>query len=208
MSKKPAAADVKKAVATAKKPAAAETAKKPAADVKATKSTAAPEETIVVTKSVPAKSKPAAKKAVAPAKEPTPEPEEEPEASEDDTTLAPYPFFLSDEKGKKAAVRFRENFRKYYPQLGLAEGLTLKDKPIMELYCYDHNTHVSYCRIWSKKHDGPFFANVDDLYTHYNLSKQGHPVDVFTYAGTDEDRNMELGEFLKVGAMSGGSKGA
>lgn len=153
-----------------------------------------------VTKSAAVK-KVAAVAKVTPKREPTPEPEEPEEVTPDaadDEDLVPYPFYLSEDKGKKAAVRFRENLRKYYPaSLGLADGLTLRDKPTMELYCFDPDSQISYCRIWSKKHEGPFFANIVDLYTHYNLSKQGHPVDVFTYAGTDDDRNRELSDFLK-----------
>jgi hypothetical protein len=116
----------------------------------------------------------------------------------DFSDIIPYPFMLSDEKGKKAAVRFRENIRRYYnPDLNLSEGLTIKDQAILQLFSYDQDTDVGFCRIYSKTHDGPMFANVTDLYNTYNLSGQGHPQDVFQYAGSDDDRGMELGEFLR-----------
>ena len=104
---------------------------------------------------------------------------------------------MSEEKGRKAAVRrkqgvqgggpdrtpqvrFRENLRKYFSDLNLADGLTLKDEPILQLFCYDQDTEIAYCRIFSPKHNGPIFSNVTELYNCYNLSQQGHPQDVFT----------------------------
>lgn len=109
-----------------------------------------------------------------------------------------YPFTMSEEKGRKAAVRFRENLRKYYNDLGLTDGLMMKDQPILQLFCYDPKTEIAFCRIWSTKHAGPIFPNVTELYNTYNLSQQGHPKDVFMYAGTDEDRGKELGVFLET----------
>lgn len=146
---------------------------------------------------------PTSTKSVPPSKIATPKPKaaapapkvDEPAHIED---VTPYPFVMSEEKGRKAAVRFRENLRRHYTDLDLSEGLTIKDQPILHLFCYDHDTEIAYCRLWSSKHNGPIFPSVTELYNAYNLSQQGHPQDVFIYAGTDEDRGQELGAFLKV----------
>ena len=112
--------------------------------------------------------------------------------------LIPYRFSISEEKGKKALVRFRENLRHFYPDCKLTDGLRLNDNPVLELYCYDPKTEIGYCRLSSAKHDGPIFKSPKQLYETYNCSSQGHPNDVFVYSAEgDEDHGKELTAFLK-----------
>src|SRR5690606_27461533 len=73
--------------------------------------------------------------------------------------IVPYRFTPSPEKGKKALVRFRETLKKYYSSCNLSEGLSLRDNPVLELFCYDVESDVGYCRLASAKHDGPVFQN-------------------------------------------------
>lgn len=114
------------------------------------------------------------------------------------TQLTPYRFSVTEEKGKKAMVRFRENLRKYYSACNLGDALWMRDNPILEIYCYDPDTGIGYCRLSSNKHDGPIFESPKQLYETYNCSSQGHPNDVFIYCCEgDEDHGMEMSKFLK-----------
>jgi hypothetical protein len=123
-----------------------------------------------------------------------------PVAEEDDaqTQLTPYRFSVTVEKGKKALVRFRENLRKLYSACNLNDALWMRDNPVLEVYCYDPETGIGYCRLTSNKHDGPLFESPKQLYETYNCSSQGHPNDVFIYnCEGDEDHGMELSKFLR-----------
>uniref|UniRef100_A0A6C0BNK0 Uncharacterized protein n=1 Tax=viral metagenome TaxID=1070528 RepID=A0A6C0BNK0_9ZZZZ len=113
--------------------------------------------------------------------------------------LTPYRFKISEKKGKKALIRFRENLRRFYPNCPFTdEGLKLNDNPVLELYCYDPKTDIGYCRLASAKHDGPIFKNPKQLYACYNCSNQGNPDDVFVYSAEgDEDDGLELTAFLR-----------
>lgn len=115
-----------------------------------------------------------------------------------DQQLKVYSFTFSQEKGKKALVRFRENLRKYYSHCGLTKGLGLRDEPYLQLFCYDPATDIGYCRLTSSVHDGPMFPSPKKLYETYNCSCQGHLNDIFLfYDPSDEDNGKELTRFLE-----------
>lgn len=108
-----------------------------------------------------------------------------------------YPFFFSDGKGKKALVRFRESLRKHYSHCGKNTGLTVLDDPYLQLFCYDPDTKLGYCRLYSKNYQGPIFPDPKSLYEVYNCSSQGHLNDIFYYnAPGDPDNGKELTSFL------------
>jgi len=112
--------------------------------------------------------------------------------------LNPYRFAVTEEKGKKAMVRFRENLRNLYTNCNLNDALWMRDNPMLEIYCYDPNTKIGYCRLISSKHDGPLFESPQQLYETYNCSSQGNCIDVFSYCCEgDEDHGMELTKFLQ-----------
>lgn len=112
--------------------------------------------------------------------------------------LRPYFFAFTKDKGDKATVRFRDNLRKYYPEtLKLNLGLTKNDEPVLQLFCYDDTTKISYCRLYSKTHDGPIFPSIEELYNCYNLSTNSTIKGMLAYAAVnDDDRGCELYDFL------------
>ena len=71
--------------------------------------------------------------------------------------IQPYRFTTTDEKGSKALTRFRENLRQNYPDcFHLKDGLSMRDTPFLELYCYDPATENGYCRLHRPFTTAPF----------------------------------------------------
>lgn len=112
-------------------------------------------------------------------------------------SVIPFCFAFTEDKGKQALIRFRDNLRKFYPECDYPVGLKVRDQPVIQLFNYEADGSGGYCRLWSDGHHGPVFSSPKQLYETYNCSSQGYPVDTFVFSDVrDDDNGMEMTKFL------------